>query len=110
MANFDTAQKRYSGVGWDLPWPTFLPIPDGTLNAADRSHLLRKYAGISWSATAGPAYGVDDLTTMVSLYFTDTLYAQAGYLNEDYRFYLDDLRQTVDRNDLNSEQWVDLKV
>jgi hypothetical protein len=111
MADMDTAAKRYSIVGIDLSWPIFLPIPDGAIGAADRQHLLHKYSGIAFSgAPAGPAYGLDDNTTMMSLYIADTLFAQAGYLNEDVRDYFDDVRGTTGNNDLNSAVWTDLKT
>lgn len=53
MADFDSASKRFSGIGmgaWDAP---LLPIPDGTLGAGDRLHLLDLYSGL----VAAPAGG-----------------------------------------------------
>ena len=49
MANFDTQVKRYSGFGWDNPWPLMLPKPTGTINQAERQAFLHKYAGILWT-------------------------------------------------------------
>lgn len=52
----DTASKRYSmmrlgqAVG-------LLPIPDGTLAAADRAHLLGLYSGIALQAPELPVIG-----------------------------------------------------
>jgi hypothetical protein len=72
--------------------------------------LLLIFAGSSGGAPAGPAYGLDDLTTMWTLYERDTIIAMAGYVNEDWRAYLDDVRATTGNNDLNSATWIDLKT
>jgi hypothetical protein len=72
--------------------------------------LLILFAGSDGGgAPAGPAYGLDDNTTMMSLYIADTLLALPGQLNEDVRDYFDDVRGTTGNNDLNSAVWVDLK-
>lgn len=55
MADFDSAAKRFSGMGlaaWD---PPLLPIPDGTLDAGDRAHLLDLYGGLSAPVAATDA-------------------------------------------------------
>ena len=109
MANFDTAKKRYSGFGLDLPWPVMLPAPTGTIDAAERQKFLRKYAGIAFTSVAGPAYGLTDNTTMMSLYIKDTLLALPGHLNEDVRDYYDGVTGTTGNHDLNSAVWTDLK-
>lgn len=43
----DTANKRYSLIGFGQVTPRLLPVPDGTLDAADRALLLGLYAGIT---------------------------------------------------------------
>ena len=53
MADFDTAAKRFSGMGllaWD---PPLLPIPDGTVGQVDWYHLLDLYSGLAVAVTAG---------------------------------------------------------
>ena len=46
MADMDTASKRYSILGIDLPFPRLFPIPDGTISATDRQWFIGKYSGI----------------------------------------------------------------
>lgn len=46
----DTVAKRYSLIGFGSPTPRLLPIPDGTIAAADRAMLLYLYHGIALSA------------------------------------------------------------
>lgn len=53
MAGFDTAVKRWSGLAW-AAGQFFVPIPDGTLDAADRQTLLGRYAGIAWGEEVAP--------------------------------------------------------
>jgi hypothetical protein len=57
----------------------------------------------------GPAYGLDDNTTMMAFYIADTLLALPGHLNEDVRSYYDDVTGTTGNSDLNSAVWTDLK-
>ena len=104
MANMDTAAKRYSTVGIDLPWPALLPIPTGTVDAAARLALLRKYSGFAVAAT-GPAYGADDLTTDVSFYLRTLL---PGDQTTEFRQYADGVRATTNEVDLNTAMWLDL--
>lgn len=107
----DTRDKRASILGLVAGITLVLPNPDAAAETqGDRQQLAFSYPGILAGATVGPAYGLDDLTTMVSLYFADTLYAQAGYLHEDFRTYLNGVRASFDRNDLNSEVYDDLKT
>lgn len=42
----DTAAKRFSMMAFGRG-PGNIPIPDGTIAAADRAHLLRLYGGIA---------------------------------------------------------------
>lgn len=44
MANFDTRQKRFSGMGLAAADPPLLPAPDAALLAGDRKHLLDLYS------------------------------------------------------------------
>jgi len=46
----DTANKRYSMIGFDLPGmvPMF-PVPDGSITAHDRAMLLGLYFGLDLS-------------------------------------------------------------
>lgn len=48
----DTANKRYSLIGFGSPTPRLLPIPDGTIAAADRAMLLYLYHGMALGAVA----------------------------------------------------------
>lgn len=50
MADLDTAAKRYSMLGLDIPFPKLFPIPDGTISQPDRQHFIGKYQGIAFSA------------------------------------------------------------
>jgi hypothetical protein len=104
VANFDSAPKRYSGLGIDLPWPLMLPAPDGTISATDRQHWVRKYVGVAWSVASG--YGIDDLTTCVAFHLRTLL---PGEQSDEYRTYLNGVRgSTGELDDLNTAQWVDL--
>lgn len=72
--------------------------------------LLLLFAGAGVTAT-GPAYGLDDLTTMWTFYERDTIIGLPGYVNEDWRTYLDQVRgSTGNTADLNSAVYDDLKV
>src|SRR3990167_2102668 len=51
--NLDTREKRASGVHVGLAWRGLLPLPDGTLDQADRQQTAAFYAGIA--AAAGTA-------------------------------------------------------
>ena len=55
MADFDTAVKRFSGMGLAGDDPPLLPSPDGTLGEADRLHLLDLYGGFAAVAAASGA-------------------------------------------------------
>lgn len=46
MADFDTAAKRYSGMGMAVDEAPLLPIPSGTFDQGDRQHFLDMYSGI----------------------------------------------------------------
>lgn len=50
----DTRQKRFSMLGWGMPWVPTLPVPDGGFNQADQQELLFSYSGILWLAPAIP--------------------------------------------------------
>ena len=72
--------------------------------------LLILFAGAGVGVPpSGPAYGIDDNTTMMSFYIADTLLALPGHLNEDVRDYYDSVTGTTGNNDLNSAVWTDLK-
>src|SRR3990170_313673 len=45
--NLDTREKRASGVHVGLAWRGLLPLPDGTLDQADRQQTAAFYAGIA---------------------------------------------------------------
>lgn len=46
----DTETKRRSVLGLGLPPFVILPVPDGTISAADRIHIAGYYAGIAIAA------------------------------------------------------------
>lgn len=50
----DTANKRFSLIGFGSPVPRMLPIPDGAFNAADRAMLLYLYHGLALGAVVPP--------------------------------------------------------
>lgn len=54
----DTRNKRASMMSFGRPFITRIPLPDGTIDAADRAMLLHLYHGIALSA---PAVGLDPL-------------------------------------------------
>ena len=47
MELIDTQAKRMSVIGLNMPVPSLLPEPDGTISDADRQHLLWLYSGIA---------------------------------------------------------------
>jgi hypothetical protein len=49
----DTALKRLSAMDPRCPWRRALPIPDGTVAAADRSMALYLYARAGETSIAG---------------------------------------------------------
>lgn len=49
----DTRDKRASAVHVSLPWRTALPLPDGTVDAADRPIVVHMYSGISAGGGGG---------------------------------------------------------
>jgi hypothetical protein len=49
----DTRNKRAMVIGFDSPYLTLLPVPDGAIAEADRYQLARKYH-IPFVAPAGP--------------------------------------------------------
>lgn len=53
MADLDTPLKRLSGIHPSLPWRGLYPLPDGTIEQADRQVIAWLYSGIS--AGAAPA-------------------------------------------------------
>jgi len=57
MADFDTANKRYSGIGLGLDWMRVRPVPDGSIDTPDRLHFLPLYSGVAASV---PGPGGDD--------------------------------------------------
>lgn len=75
----DTAAKRYSLVGLAAPVPSLLPIPDGTVEAADRAHLLWLYSGIALGtptvavAVAGTVRGVGSVGTVLGVSTVGTI-------------------------------------
>ncbi len=46
----DTANKRYSLIGFGAPIPRLLPIPDGAVGGSDRAMLLFLYHGYALGA------------------------------------------------------------
>lgn len=42
----DSALKRLSAIGLGLPWRSQYPLPDGTINSADRAVSAYQYGGI----------------------------------------------------------------
>lgn len=42
----DTANKRASAIHVSMPWRGMLPLPDGSLNQADRQQTDLMYRGI----------------------------------------------------------------
>ena len=42
----DTREKRFSLIGYGLPFRLTLPVADGSFDVGDRLHLLGLYAGI----------------------------------------------------------------
>ena len=57
MANFDTQQKRFSGMGLGLDEAPLLPKPDATIALGDRQHFLDAYSGIAFGAPVAPPAG-----------------------------------------------------
>jgi hypothetical protein len=60
----DTAAKRVSSLDHEAVWAAGLPLPDGTIDAADRQHSLWTYSGLAaGEATSGvgPLIGVNRL-------------------------------------------------
>lgn len=101
----DTAAKRFSMLGIDLPMPLALPVPSGAITTA-RPHWLRKYLGIAWTAIVGPNYGTEDLTTAVSFYLPTLL---PGDQTSEFRAYADGVRNSTGiTDDLNTAIDVDL--
>ena len=49
----DTANKRYSMLGLGLDFMRLRPVPDGSVDTADRLHFLPLYSGIAASAPVG---------------------------------------------------------
>lgn len=74
--------------------------------------LLILFAGAGVGVPpSGPAYGLDDLTTMWTFYERDTILALPGFVNEDWRAYLDGVRaSTGEVDDLNTAVYKDLKT
>ena len=104
MADFDTAVKRYSGFGIDLPWPVMLIEPSGAIGSAQRLALLRKYAGFPF--VGGIAYGTSDLETDVAFYLRTLL---PGEQTDDFVSYINGVRaSTGETDDLNTAMWIDL--
>lgn len=56
-------------------------------------------------ASAGPAYGTDDLTTAVCFYLPTLL---PGDQTTEFRQYADSVRGTTNEDDLNTAMWLDL--
>lgn len=50
----DTRDKRASAINVASPWRGLLPVPDGSLNQADRQHVAFLYRGIA-AGGAAPA-------------------------------------------------------
>ena len=49
----DTETKRRSALM--QPWNITLPVPDGTVDAVDRPHVVALYAGIAIDAPSAPS-------------------------------------------------------
>lgn len=56
MANFDTKQKRFSGMGFGADEAPLLPDTDGSFAQGDKQHFLDLYSGILFSAPSGASY------------------------------------------------------
>ena len=54
MADLDSRSKRNSGINVALMWARPTPLPDSTVGAGDRQHLVGYYSGI---AAQTPATG-----------------------------------------------------
>ena len=60
----DTATKRYSMLGIDLPFVRLYPVPDGTVSATDRQQFVWKYSGIAFGAPSGSITKVSQMMMM----------------------------------------------
>lgn len=53
----DTAAKRASALGFGMPPGVVLPVPDGTVSAADRAQLTGGYLPVNASSIV-PRYSI----------------------------------------------------
>ena len=53
----DTAAKRGSVLNFCNPFDHIMPIPDGSINAADRQNLIGMYSGILAAGGGSPSIG-----------------------------------------------------
>lgn len=53
MADLDSRSKRAASVQLLKPYALDLPLPDGTIDAADRQHAAWDYSGIAASVDLG---------------------------------------------------------
>jgi hypothetical protein len=60
----DTKAKRMSADNFCNPFDYVLPIPDGSIDQADRQHLLGLYSGIEAIVLNGPFF-IDRFTVFV---------------------------------------------
>ena len=50
----DTENKRRSAMS--LPWDIIFPVPDGSIDAADRRHLVGLYSGLADPQEGNPSW------------------------------------------------------
>lgn len=64
----DSRDKRSSAINVSSPWRGMLPLPDGTVDQADRQHAPFVYAGISASSAApAAARGINAVLFIVNI-------------------------------------------
>lgn len=51
----DTAAKRFSLMGFGVPIPQMVIVPDATVAASDRADLVMLYSGLALSALVAAA-------------------------------------------------------
>ena len=81
MADFDSAAKRFSGMGLGLSEAPLLPIPDGTIATADMQHFLDAYSGIAFGGVVTPTGGASSFSPSSSAASTllRPVFTRGGY-------------------------------
>lgn len=74
----DTAAKRFMAMDLGSPVPVTMPIPDGTIDAADRLWLMDLY-GFGEVVPAGPSVGIRVLAMTDQLRGLGALSVSAGF-------------------------------